>query len=75
MLGAEQTPFSPIELVSQFKNSISGIIARFGTAVMHGILAWTVTAPILVGLAYLCLKPFFTTVNRKRELTQAAKAQ
>ena len=48
------------------------VLARFGTAGLHGILGWAVVAPAVGGLAYLVILPVVRLALRRRAPASAS---
>lgn len=59
LLGAEKMPFHPAQLVSEFQASPAAFMAKFGMSGLHGILAWSVFAPVAVFVIFAILNPVF----------------
>lgn len=54
---AKPVPFSVPELLEKFRASPGKFMQEFGMTGVHGIIAWSVTAVILIPLLYFILLP------------------
>lgn len=63
--GADPMPFSPSELVVEFKESPSAFMGRFGMTGLHGILGWILLVPGILACAFACAWPFAHRLQRR----------
>lgn len=54
---AKPVPFSVPELLEKFRASPGKFMQEFGMTGVHGIIAWSVAAVILIPLLYFCFLP------------------
>lgn len=64
LFGAEPIPFSIPQLLEIFAKSPVGFFAEFWMTLVHCIVAWLATAPLLGVLLYLGLRPAFRRAAR-----------
>ena len=57
LLGAPRVTFDPLTLARQFQRDASGFLREFGLTGLHGILGWSLVAPLLLGAAFFTLRP------------------
>ena len=66
--GAHDDPVSVHEMLDTLRNaSWVEALDQFGWAVLHAIIAWAVTAPLVYGLLYFPLRALFQAVARRRK--------
>ncbi len=57
VVGARPVPFDPHALVRHFERDAAGFLREFGLTGLHGILGWSVVAPLLLLASFLALRP------------------
>lgn len=57
LVGASPARFSIAVLTSQLQSDPAGFVARWGTTGLHGILGWSLVAPVLAWGLYTLLVP------------------
>ena len=57
LAGAPHVTFDPRVLVRRFEQDAAGFVRDFGLTGLHGVLGWSVVAPLLLLVLYLSLKP------------------
>ena len=57
LVRAPRVSFSVLELIHKFNESPIKFIQQFGLTGLHGILAWTLIAPLVAALIYFLLLP------------------
>ncbi len=57
LAGAPHVTFDPRVLVRRFEQDTAGFLRDFGLTGLHGVLGWSVVAPLLLLVLYLSLKP------------------
>jgi uncharacterized protein (DUF2062 family) len=72
MLGVAPIPFSAAVLVAEMRANPGLLVERFGAATLHGILGWSIVAPVVVGLAYFAILPVLRIVQRRPAPAEAA---
>jgi uncharacterized protein (DUF2062 family) len=65
LLGADKMPFSPSQLVSEFQVSPSAFMVKFGMSGLHGICAWSLSAPLLIFMVFFLLHPVFRRLKKR----------
>jgi uncharacterized protein (DUF2062 family) len=63
LLGARPVTFSPIALVERFRQDAPAFVREFGRTGLHGILGWSVVAPLIVAGVYLATVPFLRRLD------------
>lgn len=64
---ANEDRFTVAELISDFRHdNLVTFLQRFGWAGVHAVSAWIVTAPLLVFVLYLCLRPVIRNLDSIR---------
>jgi hypothetical protein len=64
VVGAESMPFVPAELIMEFNASPSAFLSRFAMTMLHGVLGWSLLAPVLFGVAYAGVYPILRKVSK-----------
>jgi uncharacterized protein (DUF2062 family) len=72
LVGAEQMPFRPEQLVSEFQASPAAFMAKFGMSGLHGIFAWALSAPMLIMMVFFVLHPVFRRMKRRAVVVPAS---
>jgi uncharacterized protein (DUF2062 family) len=57
LLGAPHATFDPLALARHFHRDPAGFLREFGLTGLHGILGWSLVAPLLLLVLSLVLKP------------------
>ena len=57
LVGARPVTFDPRALVRQFERDAAGFLREFGVTGLHGILGWSVVAPLLLAVLFFTLRP------------------
>jgi uncharacterized protein (DUF2062 family) len=57
LLGAPPVTFDPLALARQLQRDAPGFLREFGLTGLHGILGWSLVAPLLLGAAFFALRP------------------
>jgi uncharacterized protein (DUF2062 family) len=57
LLGAPRVSLDPLALARHFQRDASGFLREFGRTGLHGILGWSLVAPVLLAAAYFALRP------------------
>jgi uncharacterized protein (DUF2062 family) len=57
LVGARHVPLDPRALVSQLGRDAAGFARDFGVIGLHGILGWSLVAPVLLLALFLVLRP------------------
>lgn len=63
LVGAPRVPFDPLALARHFQRDASGFLREFGLTGLHGILGWSLVAPVLLGTLFLALRPVLRRVD------------
>jgi uncharacterized protein (DUF2062 family) len=64
VVGAESMPFVPTELIVEFNASPSALMSRFAMTLLHGILGWSLLAPVIFGVTYAGMYPILRKVAK-----------
>ena len=59
IVGAEKMPVNPMTLISEFSAAPGDFMVKFAMAGVHGVLAWSVTAPLCGWILWQALRPTF----------------
>lgn len=65
IIGAPPVPLAPARLASEFSAGPAAFLREYGLAGLHGILAWTLTAPLLAVLLYSLLVIAFRKIQNR----------
>lgn len=65
VVGADPMPLAPTELVAEFNASPSAFMRRFGVTGLHGILGWTLLAPVTIAGGFVCASPLVHRLHRR----------
>jgi len=57
LLGAPRVTFDPLLLVRHFERDAAGFLREFGLTGLHGILGWSLVAPVLLLAVFFSLRP------------------
>jgi uncharacterized protein (DUF2062 family) len=57
LVGAPRVPFDPHALARHFQRDAAGFLREFGLTGLHGILGWSLVAPVLLAVAFYALRP------------------
>jgi uncharacterized protein (DUF2062 family) len=63
LVGAPPVPFDPLILVHHFQRDPAGFLRAFGLTGLHGILGWSLVAPVLLAAAFLALRPLLRRLD------------
>lgn len=64
LVGAPPVPFDPLTLVHHFQRDPAGFLREFGLTGLHGILGWSLVAPILLAAGFFALRAGLRRVGR-----------
>ena len=56
-------PFDPLALARHFQRDAPGFLREFGLTGLHGILGWSLVAPILLAAAFYALRPLLRRLD------------
>jgi uncharacterized protein (DUF2062 family) len=57
LVRAPRATLDPVALAGQLREDALGFVVEFGRTGLHGILGWSLAAPALLFVAYVCLRP------------------
>jgi hypothetical protein len=57
LVGAPRVTFDPLALVRHFREDAPGFLREFALTGLHGILGWSLVAPLLLVALALLLRP------------------
>ena len=63
LLGAPRVTFDPVALVRHFERDATGFLREFGLTGLHGILGWSLVAPVLLLAAFFSLRPLLRRLD------------
>jgi len=63
LLGAPRVTFDPVALVRHFERDATGFLREFGLMGLHGILGWSLVAPVLLLAAFFSLRPLLRRLD------------
>lgn len=72
LFGAPRLPLSIAEIVKMFRANYWHATQFLWTTTWHAVAAWTLAAPILIGLTYVLLVPILRRIARKRSTENRA---
>jgi len=64
LVGAPPVPFHPVTLVHHFQRDPAGFLREFGLTGLHGILGWSLVAPVLLAAGFFVLRAGLRRVGR-----------
>jgi uncharacterized protein (DUF2062 family) len=62
---AEPLPLNPKVMVESFAASPAQFMREFGMAGVHGILGWIISAPLIIGILLLLLRPLYRQIAQR----------
>ena len=63
LLGAPRVSFDPLKLVRHFERDATGFLREFGLTGLHGILGWSLVAPVLLLAVFFSLRPLLRRLD------------
>ena len=63
LLGAPRVTFDPVALVRHFDRDAAGFLREFGLTGLHGILGWSLVAPVLLLAVFFSLRPLLRRLD------------
>jgi len=57
LVGAPRVSFDPLALARHFHRDAPSFLREFGLTGLHGILGWSLVAPVLLAAAFFALRP------------------
>ena len=63
LVGAPRVSFDPLALARYFRQDAAGFLREFGLTGLHGILGWSLVAPVLLGAAFFALRPLLRRLD------------
>jgi len=63
LLGAPRVSLDPLELVRHFERDATGFLREFGLTGLHGILGWSLVAPVLLFALFFSLRPLLRRLD------------
>ena len=63
LVGAPRVSFHPLALVRHFERDATGFLREFGLTGLHGILGWSLVAPVLLLLVFFSLRPILRRLD------------
>ena len=63
LVGAPRVSFDPRALVRHFERDTTGFLREFGRSGLHGILAWSLVAPVLILALFFALRPLLRRLD------------
>ena len=65
LFGVKPVPFSLTEVFAMLHADLWGTIQKFWVSTVHAIVAWGLTAPVVIAVVYLVLTPVFRRLARR----------
>jgi uncharacterized protein (DUF2062 family) len=63
LVGAPRVSFEPLKLVRHFERDAAGFLREFGLTGLHGILGWSLVAPVLLLAVFFSLRPLLRRLD------------
>jgi len=63
LVGAPRVSFDPLTLARHFQRDAAGFLREFGLTGLHGILGWSLVAPVLLAAAFFALRPILRRLD------------
>ena len=63
LVGAPRVSFDPRALVRHFERDATGFLREFGLTGLHGILGWSLIAPLLLLAVFFSLRPLLRRLD------------